>query len=184
MARNWWKTGGGPDLGRLLFNGRYAIACEWARGSVVDAACGYGLGTWMLGRTCDQALGLDRDAKGIEAAQRYNTSSRVRFEAADITTYDYPECDWVVSLETLEHIPDRDALLAKFKEAARVGLVLSVPIVPDLTRSKGNFHNTTPAEMDGWFKGRGWARMFDGRHQDLWHGIDQEVYKVGVWTRR
>lgn len=88
---------------------RYRFARERARGRVLDAACGTGYGTAMLG-----AVGIDLSLEALRYARRHPAE----YVAADAARLPFGRAfDTVVSFETIEHVPDPDQFVA---ECARV----------------------------------------------------------------
>jgi len=99
---------------------RYAFARRFARDKrVLDAACGEGYGTALLGAVAASALGIDIDLATIDKARaRYADGTRVRFLATSCTGLPLPSAafDVVVSFETIEHLDaeDQPDMLAEF----------------------------------------------------------------------
>src|SRR6202158_4675765 len=62
---------------------RYAFARRFAAGKrVLDAACGEGYGSALLGAVAESVVGVDIDASAIaHAGERYGEGDRVRFIA-------------------------------------------------------------------------------------------------------
>jgi SAM-dependent methyltransferase len=87
---------------------RYAFARRFAiRKRVLDAACGEGYGTALLGVVAQSALGIDFDMATIShASATYGRGTRVRFIATSCTGLPLPSAafDLVVSFETIEHL--------------------------------------------------------------------------------
>ncbi len=116
---------------------RYEFAARHARaGRAVDLACGVGYGTRLLAdRRPDltEVCGIDvSDAAVRYALDRY-AGERVRFEAADAMQWnDDRGFETVVSLETLEHLPQPRQLFASLVQMLLPGAVLvaSVPTTP------------------------------------------------------
>lgn len=115
------SSDGVPPWTRLEHQARYDFAGGFVRGgAVVDCACGDGAGTrtYLRGRP-DLLLGFELDAAAVEAAARTITHPAVRFEVGDAT--DLPcadgSVDLYISLETIEHVRDAEAVV---REAARV----------------------------------------------------------------
>jgi SAM-dependent methyltransferase len=109
---------------------RYRFATSMAiRGSVLDIACGAGFGLVMLRQVVARAIGMDLDAEGLAAARRTHPGlALARADGVRLPLKD-GQMDAVVSFETLEHIPDAEALLAELRRVLRPGgqLVLSTP---------------------------------------------------------
>ncbi len=129
---------------------RYEFAARRARpGRLLDLACGVGYGTRLL---ADRAAGI-REAVGVDlsgdavryAGARYGRAG-VRFEVGDALTFeDAAGFDTVVSLETVEHVPDPARLLERLVAALRPGgvLVASVPTTPSADVNPHHLHDFT-----------------------------------------
>ncbi len=120
---------------------RYMLAARFVRpgDTVLDGACGLGYGAAILGAatTATRIIGLDNSPAAVEYARaNFGTGpggeGRVQFrvgDAADLSFLPDASVDAVVSMETLEHLPDPQRFLA---EAQRVltpagRIIVSVP---------------------------------------------------------
>jgi SAM-dependent methyltransferase len=87
---------------------RYAFARRFATGKrVLDAACGEGYGTALLGAVAESAVGIDFDMATITHARAtYGKGTRVRFVPTSCTGLPMPSAsfDLIVSFETIEHL--------------------------------------------------------------------------------
>jgi 2-polyprenyl-3-methyl-5-hydroxy-6-metoxy-1,4-benzoquinol methylase len=102
-------------------------------GTVLDIACGVGYGTRMLAQAPETvaALGVDIDEASIRYAQSRYANSATKFACADAMTYEPGMVfDSIVSLETIEHVPDPVAFVLRLASWLRPGGVLigSVPV--------------------------------------------------------
>lgn len=119
-------------------------------GRVLDAACGSGYGSAIVG-VGRQYVGLDLSDSAISFAKKnYGPNEYV---VADITKIPFENdvFDCAVSFETLEHIPDPVSALAEFKRVLRSQgiLISSVPLLhPDVTH---HFRKYTYSEVIGMF---------------------------------
>ena len=99
---------------------RYAFARRFAHGKrVLDAACGEGYGTALLGAVAASVIGVDIDLATIaQARATYGEGTRVRFVATSCTGLPIPSAsfDLVVSFETIEHLSGEEQpdMLAEF----------------------------------------------------------------------
>ncbi len=88
---------------------RYGFAATRCRGKrVLDAGCGSGYGTRILGRQAKECLGVDSDPQAVRLAESLFEDTDVRFAVGDVTGLDELEeeaFDGVVALEVLEHLP-------------------------------------------------------------------------------
>jgi 2-polyprenyl-3-methyl-5-hydroxy-6-metoxy-1,4-benzoquinol methylase len=99
---------------------RHLVVYEWiaerVRGRrVVDLACGEGYGTAVLGRRAASVVGVDANPDAFEHARLKYTGGNVRFERNMIEIWT-GDVDCVVFLQTIEHVQDPDAVLARLRE--------------------------------------------------------------------
>ncbi len=106
---------------------RYLWASALVRGNALDVACGTGHGARLLARHA-RVSGVDRDAEAVETAL-----SRVAgtFLLAEVPPIPFPDdaFDFVVSFETVEHIPDDMGFVREIRRVLRPGgtLLMSTP---------------------------------------------------------
>lgn len=127
--------------------GRYRWAAGRVAGKrVLDAACGAGRGSAILGEAgAASVTGVDIDDRVVRYAQVRHPTSNVRFECADLAQYTPAEkFDVVVSFETIEHMPDAAAYLDVMAACLAPGgeYIVSTPIsdVAHDTRPANPFH--------------------------------------------
>jgi 2-polyprenyl-3-methyl-5-hydroxy-6-metoxy-1,4-benzoquinol methylase len=88
---------------------RYGFAARRCRGKrVLDAGCGSGYGTRILGREATECVGVDNDPEAVRLAESLFGAPDVRFAVADVSRlegFDEETFDVVVALEVLEHLP-------------------------------------------------------------------------------
>lgn len=115
---------------------RYSLAAEYIRAGdrVLDCACGLGYGTATLAALSrgSDFLGMDLDAETCAYAQANYGGEGVRYMPGDVSLLEgVPDrsIDVIVSMETLEHVPDWEAALAAFKRVLKPDgrIVTSVP---------------------------------------------------------
>ncbi|HEV7412246.1 MAG TPA: methyltransferase domain-containing protein [Casimicrobiaceae bacterium] len=113
---------------------RYAFARRYTEGRrVLDAACGEGYGTALLGTKAAEAAGVDIDADSIRHAQSTYGSATIRFVEGSCTELPFPDAsfDAVVSFETIEHLDavDQPPMLAEFARVLKPAglLIISSP---------------------------------------------------------
>ena len=121
---------------RYEFAGSYALSRR-----VLDVACGCGYGTALLSKKSGiKALGLDLDGEAINWA-KYHYGKFAEYIQVDQDEY-WPlknkKFDLVVSLETIEHVPNPKTFLNAIYNALQPNgiLVLSTPCNETETRFK------------------------------------------------
>jgi SAM-dependent methyltransferase len=125
---------------------RYRFAAGKLRpGSVLDIACGVGYGSQMLAAVPHvvSVVGVDIDEAAIRyATERYH-GPRTTFLRADALRFEpRQQFDNIVSLETIEHVPDPAALLEHLVSLLRRGGLL-VGSVPVTLSTDANPHHAT-----------------------------------------
>jgi SAM-dependent methyltransferase len=113
---------------------------------VVDLACGEGYGSAVLGRTAASVVGVDANPDAFEHARLKYTGGRVSFERDMVETWT-GDVDCVVFLQTIEHVQDPDAVLARLRDLVgpRGEVYVSTPNVltlapPGAARSDNPWH--------------------------------------------
>ena len=92
---------------------RYALLRQFARGVVCDAACGCGYGSYLLSTNPDvtSVVGLDCDTDIISFAKKEYESNKTKFFNVNIENWvSDQKIDMLFSVETIEHIKNRDVL--------------------------------------------------------------------------
>jgi SAM-dependent methyltransferase len=138
---------------------RYRFAATIARGAVLDAACGCGYGSAILADAGCRVRGVDVSEEAIAFARQHWARPSVVYTCADARVVPSGGYDWIVSLETIEHVEDDGGLLRAFaRQAPR--LLASVPneAVGPHARADNPFHfrHYTPRELDSLLRGAGW----------------------------
>ena len=172
---------------------RYAFARRFCAGKhVLDAACGEGYGTSLLGAMAASAVGIDIDAATIaHATTRYGHAEHLRFVEASCTRLPLADAsfDVVVSFETVEHLDESDqaAMLGEFARVLKADglLIISSPnkrLYSDARNYVNEFHRHElyrdgfAALLSQAFPAQRW------HHQRLgfWSGIWAEADSGGV----
>ncbi|MBU2255321.1 MAG: class I SAM-dependent methyltransferase, partial [Gammaproteobacteria bacterium] len=126
---------------------RYEFAVEHLSGQrVLDMACGCGYGTALLAeRNPDkQITGVDIDPAAIAYARQHYQLANLRYECADAEQFGSAQgFDCIVSLETIEHLPRPQVLLANYARLLAEGgkVIASVPITPTLDGNPHHLHD-------------------------------------------
>jgi SAM-dependent methyltransferase len=125
---------------------RYRFAAQFAAGrQVLDVASGAGFGMQMLRQAGACPIGLDYDAHAL--SQVLSVEPKARLVHADATCLPFHphSLDLVVSFETIEHVPDAQALVREVRRVLKPGgrLVLSTPnraFGPEERHTQNPFH--------------------------------------------
>jgi 2-polyprenyl-3-methyl-5-hydroxy-6-metoxy-1,4-benzoquinol methylase len=98
---------------------RHLVVYEWiaARVSglrVIDMACGEGYGSDVLARAAASVTGVEANPAAYEHARLRYARANLRFARALVETF-WQDADAVVFLQTIEHLQDPGAALARFR---------------------------------------------------------------------
>jgi SAM-dependent methyltransferase len=114
---------------------RYAFAADLLRAKcthALDAACGVGYGSRLLGENGMQVVGVDRDNGALNIARSKFAHANVKFledDCQQLANVGSSPFDAIVSFETLEHLPEPSRFLARCYAVLRPSglLVMSTP---------------------------------------------------------
>jgi SAM-dependent methyltransferase len=134
---------------------RYQLAQQYVVGRrVLDIACGTGYGSDILRRAGAKVFSIDMDLAALHyAARRWAVSHPIQADAAQIPLPAH-SMDVVVSLETIEHLPDPAVFLAEIRRILIPGgyLVLSTPnrlvASPGSARPFSPYHTFEPSREE------------------------------------
>ncbi len=124
---------------------RYRFACRGVAAlRVLDVACGAGFGLRLLQGAGARAIGMDLDFSALAEGRSLSGGPTA---CADVTRLPLPRAslDRVVSFETLEHVPDAEAMVAELAGVLRPtgDLILSTPNLafgPPELHTRNPFH--------------------------------------------
>lgn len=132
---------------------RHLAVYEWIGARVlglrvVDLACGEGYGSEVLSRSAASVVGVDANPEAFAHARLRYVRQNLVFERALVETYGSPRCcDAVVLLQTIEHLHDPDAMVARMAALLAPGGVayISTPNVltlapPGASKSENPWH--------------------------------------------
>jgi SAM-dependent methyltransferase len=109
---------------------RHLVVYRWIASRVggrrvVDLACGEGYGSAELARTAASVVGVDANPDAFEHARLKYSGPKLSFERNMIELWD-GDVDCVVFLQTIEHVQDPDAVLARLRDLIGPGGVAYV----------------------------------------------------------
>ena len=108
---------------------RYQIAAPFCKGNrVLDVACGEGYGALALKRFGAASVeAVDNSVEAINTANKLFRTSGVNYHVGDASCVDgmftSGEFDVIVSLETIEHLPEPERFLAALRKLAKPNAV-------------------------------------------------------------
>jgi 2-polyprenyl-3-methyl-5-hydroxy-6-metoxy-1,4-benzoquinol methylase len=159
---------------------RYGFAAKRCRSKrVLDAGCGSGYGTRILGLEATECLGVDRDPESVGLAESLFATARIRFSVADVSRLEGLADETfhvVVALEVLEHLPSESipAFMAAVRRVLTTDgtLVVSVANRAHQDKEENPFHLSEmlfeefEELLETWFPS--WKIRLYG--QDVWRG--------------
>lgn len=133
---------------------RYEFAVQKLRdaNSILDIACGVGYGSRLLKDLLPAAIvtGVDCSAAAVDYANVRYASPGLSFAVGDAMTFEGGPFDAVVSLETIEHLPDPEKFVERsVAKLLRPGgiLVGSVPVTPSMDANPHHLHDFTACSL-------------------------------------
>jgi SAM-dependent methyltransferase len=137
--------------------------------SILDLACGVGYGSRLMKDLVPAAtvIGVDVCAAAIEYAAAHYSKPGLNFRVGDAMDFDEGQFDAVVSLETIEHLPDPQAFMERVtKRLLRPGglFIGSVPVTPSMDANPNHLHDFTARSFRKLLAGQGLVEL-DSLHQ-------------------
>lgn len=140
---------------------RYGFASGLLSGGrVLDMACGCGYGSALLAEQNPdkQITGIDIDPEAIAYAQANYQRDNLRYLCANAETFsDSGGFDSIVSLETIEHLPNPQRLVDNYASLLAKGgrIIASVPTTPTLDGNPHHLHDFSPRSFYALFRRHG-----------------------------
>jgi SAM-dependent methyltransferase len=138
---------------------RYRFAAGFiGEGPVLDCACGVGYGSAHLAEsTRAEVTGVDIDEAAVNYAREHYRGERLSFICSEATAFQGGPYATIVSLETIEHVPNPEAVISHFRSLLRPGgvIVASVPVTPSKDVNPYHLHDFTPATYRALFTSHG-----------------------------
>lgn len=122
---------------------RYEFALTHIHGLVGDIACGAGFGSAILSERAERVVGVDLDPGIVDYARRTYPRRNVDFVCADALQFTHAPFDAIVSFETIEHVPQPEALVHRLASLLKPGgtLIASVPVTPSMDANPYHLHD-------------------------------------------
>ena len=145
-----------------LYIERYSFAAQHIKGKkVLDIACGSGYGTTILAQASlgdIKCIGVDIDKDVIEYAIRRHRRTGLDFYACNAMEFKSAEkFDTIVSIETIEHLPDPTAFIDHLSDllADHGVIIASVPVTPSVDGNPYHLNDFTEKSFVRLFEQRG-----------------------------
>ena len=140
--------------------------------TVMDAACGVGYGSAILGRYAHRVNAYDNDDEALAIARQKHGDWNIRFQMVDLSTDDdLDECDVAVSFETIEHLDNPVFFVGNVKACTRHLIILSAPVVPTVGVNPHHKHDFTEQQLLSLILDDNWT---------LWEQVRQGPYLIVV----
>lgn len=139
---------------------RYEFACKnLLPGTVLDIACGTGYGTWRLAQcSSDTCTGVDVSPEAITYAGNRYHHAKTQFICSDIFQF-APATRFqnIVSLETIEHLPDPAKAVEHLFNLLLPGgrMIVSAPVTPSVDANPYHVNDFTPKSFRKLFSRHG-----------------------------
>jgi ubiquinone/menaquinone biosynthesis C-methylase UbiE len=130
---------------------RYRFACKLLHPdqTILDIACGYGYGTFLMSNHGCKVIGADIDADAV--AQAKNIWRNCEFIHADALNLPFEDAtfDAVVTFETIEHVEDEERFLSEMKRVLKPGglFICSTPNIRYTAHPPYHLKEYTPDEF-------------------------------------
>lgn len=110
---------------------------------VLDIASGSGYGSKILAEYAKKVYGVDVEESAIKYAQKYYSGTNIEYLVGDgqKIPLDDASVDVVVTLETIEHIPDYEKFIKEIKRVLKPDGLAVVSTPNDLEFAEGNHYH-------------------------------------------
>lgn len=183
-----------PSNGMLLEHiARYHFAIHYAKGRVLDFACGSGFGSNIVAtaakKEITELIAVDIDQETIKYAKSKYYHPLVKFEQENAVNPFLPErlgqFDLIMSFETIEHIADEEIFLSNIYKMLKPGgtLVISTPFGQGRgkpTREAFHIHQLTKEEFLNCFTSYSAAEFYYQRGVLVEPGREGKHYPFGI----
>ncbi len=138
---------------------RYQFAAQFARGKVLDIACGVGYGSAVLAEVAKvgHVTGVDLSEEALDVARQRYARPNITFVQGDCMTYRGDPVETIVSLETVEHLPEPEKFIRRIAEQllSQGTLIASVPVTPSMDFNPYHLHDFTPRRFEALMRSAG-----------------------------
>lgn len=183
-----------PSNGLLLEHlARYQFAIPYAKGRVLDFACGSGFGSTMVAKAAkkeiEEVVGIDLDEESIMYAKGAYYHPLVTFRQENAVDPTLPEklglFDLIMSFETIEHVKEEQQFLDNIFHMLKPGgkLVISTPFGSGRgkpTNEPFHVHQLTEEEFKSLFNSYTQKEFYYQRGVLVDSGREGLYYPIGI----
>jgi len=148
-------------LARYHFAGKHLV-----KGMVADIACGAGYGSALLvsdyGERIENITAVDIDEDAIAYARLKYAHPKIFFRESDaLQFYSTLPFQNIISLETLEHLPNPEAFVKHMSTQLETGghFIASVPITPSMDANPFHLQDFTASSFRNMFFDAGFSEL-------------------------
>ncbi len=160
---------------------RYEFATKFAKGRVLDIACGVGYGISILldkiyGADVTQIIGVDKDKNAICYAREHYNHSQAEYFTMDVLSLNLDKqlgtFDTVISFETIEHLEDDVRFINNLTKLLKPSgtLIISTPF----GRGRG-IPCSNPFHVHQYKQEEFLELLDDFKYVDMYHQIDETI---------
>lgn len=143
---------------------------------VLDAACGCGQGAEILSRVAGQVYALDFLRENCDHGMQDHNRENITWFHGDLDQAPLPECEAIVSIETIEHVADPEKVVAKMQDAANRVIIASVPI--------GKTTDTDPTHKSDFMTENDFKNLFKDPNWMEYHSFNQGNHLLVIYRRK
>lgn len=165
---------------------RYMTVAKLVKGKkVLDIACGVGYGSQFIAKTAKEVWGADRSKDAVAYAKKNYKAPNLNFKVTDALKMDFKDAtfDVVVSLETIEHLPEPAKFVAEVRRVLKPGGVFVVSTPNDNEFTEGNVYHVHEFDLAEMEKVVGGAfKNYKLYFQGTWFAaaiLDQKTFEKG-----
>lgn len=172
---------------------RYYFALYYARGRVLDIACGTGYGSKIMAKAkkkeINEIIAVDVDGDTLKYARQHHYHPLVQYVQANAEDEILPDqlgfFDVITSFETLEHLESEEIFLNSLYKMLMPGgtLILSTPFGAGRgkpTREPFHYHQLTENEFTDLFKAYGETEFYYQRSVLIEPKREGKHYPFGI----
>lgn len=150
---------------------RYKLVLPILSGIVLDAGCGSGYGAFLMQKNpgVTKVIAIDNSEKALAYAKKEYKSKKIEFVSADISTFSFAEkVDFLVSLETIEHLKEPTEMVNLAKRVQAKNILLSFPAFKTVHYNPYHFYDFSVEDIQAifskWYKIKEATKLLNRTH--------------------